>query len=118
MGARNLDAYSLDDWRFACPNVGAMLRARWRLQTICASCSTRLWISARTMALTMGPDFSPWGAAVACNRVGCDGVRTFRGYPPAIGRMIDLVGPRAGGEQTVVFDATGAVLTEKPRSLR
>ena len=91
--------------------------ARWRLQTICATC-TPLWISARTMALTIRPRFSPWGAAVVCNRVGCDGVRTFRAWPPEIRRMIGLVGPRGGGEQTVVFNATAGVVTEKPRSLR
>lgn len=34
MGARNLDAYSLDDWRFTCPYVAAMVRRRWRLQTV------------------------------------------------------------------------------------
>ncbi|RYG89276.1 MAG: hypothetical protein EON59_01735 [Alphaproteobacteria bacterium] len=119
MGTRNLDAYSLDDWRFACPDVQAMVRRRWRLQTVCANCSTRLWVSARTMALTMGPTFSPWGTAVACNRVGCDtGVRTFRAQIPELGRFIDLLGPRGYAEEVVAFNVSGSVVTEKPRSLR
>jgi hypothetical protein len=119
MGARNLDAYSLDDWRFTCPDAAAMVRRRWRLQTVCANCNTRLWVSARTMALTMGPTFSPWGTAVACNRVGCDnGVRTFRARIPELGRFIDLAAPRGHAEQVVAFNVAGTVETEKPRSLR
>jgi hypothetical protein len=119
MGARNLDAYSLDDWRYTCPDAAAMVRCRWTLQTVCANCNTRLWVSARTMALTMGPTFSPWGTAVACNRVGCDnGVRTFRAQIPELGRFIDLVGPRGHAEQVVAFNVAGTVGTEKPRSLR
>jgi hypothetical protein len=115
MGARKFDAYSLDDWRFACPDAAAMVRRRWRLQTVCANCNTRLWVS----ALTMGPSFSPWGTAVACNQVGCDnGVRTFQGQIPELGRFIDLIVPRGHAEQVVDFNVAGTVETDKPRSLR
>ncbi len=67
----------------------------------------------------MGPTFSLWGTAVACNRVGCDdGVREFRASIPELGRFIDLVARGENAEQVVAFNVAGTLETEEPRSFR
>lgn len=88
---KKVDRYSLEDWQFAWPDVGAMARWRPRIQSSCPLCSTRLWIPLKTIRLTLGDGACLWGLELPCNRVGCEGWRSFRAWVPEANRWIDFV---------------------------
>ncbi|HYE46680.1 MAG TPA: hypothetical protein VEA44_13010 [Caulobacter sp.] len=109
--------YTLDDWQFVWPDVAAMARWRVRIQSVCPICRTQLWVPLRTIALTRGRDFSLWGLELPCNRVSCDGWRTFRAWVPEAGIYVDLV-KRGHRHQAVVTNYVRYVEPPKPKPRR
>lgn len=111
---KKVESYNLDDWQFVLASVAGMARWRVRVQSVCPYCGTKLWIPLKTIALTRGKDFSMWGLELPCNRVGCEGWRTFKVFVPEAKKFIDLA-PRFKGEGPT--PNVGRHI-EKPRSLR
>lgn len=93
MGRRNLDRYSLADWKRACPNVGAMRRARWVVIAVCPACDLQIEANLELVEKTKGPGFSLWGQTTPCRRRFCRGEAAFFVQPPGAAMEYRMTGP-------------------------
>lgn len=82
MGRKNLDRYTVKDWREACPTVGAMRRAGWLVVSCCPVCDLEIEADLALVEREKGADFSLWGKTTRCRRRYCDGEAAFFVQPP------------------------------------
>jgi hypothetical protein len=82
MGVKNRDRYTVDDWRAACPSVGAMRRARWLVLAVCPVCDLQIVADLKVLETMKGKDFSLWGQTTPCRRRYCEGMASFFVQPP------------------------------------
>ncbi|WGM45217.1 hypothetical protein KOAAANKH_00078 [Brevundimonas sp. NIBR10] len=82
MGRKNLDRYSIADWRAACPTVASIRRARWTVTAVCAVCDLEIIANLDAIIAAKGSDYRLWGASAACRRRWCEGKAAFFVKPP------------------------------------
>lgn len=82
MGARNLDRFTLADWRSACPTVADLIRARWEVVVVCPVCDLQMVADLRRIQRDKGPAYRLWGRTAPCRRRYCTGTAAFFVQPP------------------------------------
>lgn len=82
MGRRNLDRYSIDDWRAACPTVGDIRRAGWTVSAVCPVCDLEIEADLKLVETIKGGGYRLWGATTRCRRRWCSGRMAFFVEPP------------------------------------
>ncbi|WP_425992347.1 hypothetical protein [Brevundimonas sp. TWP2-3-2] len=82
MGRKNLDRYTVKDWREACPTVRSIRRAGWVVTAVCSVCDLEIVADLALVEAARGPEFRLWGATTACRRRWCEGKASFFVRPP------------------------------------
>jgi hypothetical protein len=82
MGRRNLDCYTVANWRAACPTVGSIRRAGWVVTAACPICELEIVADLAVVETMKGSDYSLWGATTRCRRRWCEGRMAFFVKPP------------------------------------
>lgn len=82
MGRKNLERYTISDWREACPTVQAMRREGWDVITECRTCGLQMQADLARIEREKGPDFSLWDKSTRCRRLRCQGFVDFHALPP------------------------------------
>lgn len=82
MGRKNLDRYTLADYRAACPSVASIRRAGWVVTAVCAVCDLEMVANLAAIETAKGPGYRLWGATTRCRRRYCDGAMAFFVKPP------------------------------------
>lgn len=77
VGRKNLDRYSVADWRSACPTVGAIRRAGWTVTACCPVCDLEIEADLAVVETMKGASYSLWGATTRCRRRWCQGKMAF-----------------------------------------
>lgn len=77
MTRRSPDRYTVQDWKFAGPTVGAIIANRWLVYTECELCELRIRADLKRIARERGANYVLWGRAATCRRMGCPGRVTF-----------------------------------------
>lgn len=99
MARRNLARYSINDWRAACPTVGAMRQAGWMVIACCPTCDLEVVADLARIEREKGPDFRLWGRTTSCRRRYCSGEAAFFVQPPGAAmeyRMTEAPDPPSG----------------------
>jgi len=70
--------------RQRCAGVGAMLRDRWDVISVCDVCALAMRVDLALVAKVSGARVSLWNRKARCRRLGCKGWVEFRARAPGM----------------------------------
>ena len=85
-----LDRRPTSWWRIHSNSIGQMIDQGWSVWSVCGSCFLVMPADLEWLAWKLGDSETLWNRHPNCRRLGCKGLITFQGTPPATNQCMEL----------------------------